>query len=93
MTGVVLLDSIDAVEIRFTQAARKHRVGRASARHVMNTATPTATMTDQGNEAWQYRGLDERGRELEVIAVEVASTAEKQSYLLVIHVMPTTLRR
>ncbi|MDP9115762.1 MAG: hypothetical protein M3O28_00535 [Actinomycetota bacterium] len=87
------MDSIDSVEIRFTQAARKHRIGRASARHVMNTATPTATMTDQGNEAWQYLGLDDRGRELEVIAVQIASTPERQSYLLVIHVMPTSLRR
>jgi len=32
-------------------------------------------------------GFDERGRELEVIAVECPD------YLLVIHVMPTSLRR
>ena len=93
LTKVVLLDSIDGVAIRFTQAARKHRIGRASARHVMATTTPTATTTEQGNDAWQYLGPDERGRELEVIAVEVVSPPKGQSYLLVIHVMPTSLRR
>jgi hypothetical protein len=50
-------------------------------------------MTDHGNDAWHYLGLDDRGRELDVIAVEIASTPERQSYLLVIHVMPTSLRR
>lgn len=87
------MDSINAMEIRFTQAARKHRVGRASVRYVMANAAPSATTTDQGNDAWQYIGPDERGRELEVIAVELMSPQDCQSYLLVIHVMPTSLRR
>jgi len=47
-------------------------------------------MTAQGNLGWWYFGLDERGRELEILAVEVG---ESETYLLVVHVMPTTLRR
>ena len=80
------------MEVRFTQAARRHRIGRASARHVMATATPNATNTDAGSAAWQYIGPDERGRELEIIAVEI-EPADEPAYLLVIHVMPTSLRR
>ena len=81
------------MEIRFTQAARKHRIGRASARHVMARATAIPTRTEQGNDAWQYIGPDDRERELEVIAVEVDARDGQPVYLLVIHVMPTSLRR
>jgi hypothetical protein len=78
------------VEIRFTQAARRHRIGRFSVRHVMASTTPVSTVTVQGNLGWLYVGLDERDRELEILAVEVG---EPETYLLVVHVMPTTLRR
>jgi hypothetical protein len=40
------------LEIRFTQAARKHRIGRDSVRHVMSTVIPAGTVTSQGNQAW-----------------------------------------
>lgn len=79
------------MEIRFTQAARKHRIGRASARHVMAHVMPSGTTTDQGNAGWRYVGRDERGRELEIVAVEVQG-GEDRAVLLVIHVMPTHLR-
>lgn len=61
----------DAVEIRFAQSTRRHRVGHASARYVMATATPTPTETSHGESAWFYLGPDERGRELEIIAVRL----------------------
>ncbi len=83
-------DNSDRGEIRFTQSARRHRIGRASARHVLATTDPTPVTTSSGAKAWLYVGPDERGRELEVIALEVAGAA--QPYLLVIHVMPTQLR-
>lgn len=83
--------TLGGVEIRFTQAARKHRIGRSSARHVMARVTPTETASGRGNAAWLYVGLDERGRELEIIAVEVDSSPDS-AILLVIHVMPTHLR-
>lgn len=78
-------------EIRFTQSARKHRIGRTSARHVMARAEPTLVTTVGGADAWLYVGPDDRGRELEIIAVEVHS-ADAAPYLLVIHVMPTQFR-
>ena len=81
------------LEIRFTQAARKHRIGRASVRHVMGTVIPAGTVTAQGNQAWLYIGTDERGRELEVIAVEIGQQRGQTPYLLVIHAMPTSLRK
>lgn len=79
------------MEIRFTQAARKHRVGRSSVRYVLARATAVGTTTDQGNPGWRYVGLDERDRELEIIAVEIVGDTE-QPVLLVIHVMPSDLR-
>jgi hypothetical protein len=58
----------------------------------MATASPSAIITDTGTAAWQYIGPDERGRELEIIAVEI-DPGDEPAYLLVIHVMPTSLRR
>jgi len=49
--------------------------------------------TVSSNPAWRYVGRDERERELEIIAVELDDTAEGDAVLLVIHVMPTQLRR
>ena len=83
-------DNNSAWEIRFTQSARRHRIGRASARHVLATTNPTPVTTSSGATAWLYVGPDERGRELEIVALEVAGA--RQPYLLVIHVMPTQLR-
>ena len=61
---------------------------RASARHVIDTATPSVE-TDEVTEAviMRWVGNDERGRELEVIAIE------RPDCQLVIHVMPTHYRR
>ena len=57
---------------------------------MLATTDPTPVTTSSGAHAWLYIGPDERGRELEIIALEVADAA--QPYLLVIHVMPTQLR-
>ena len=80
------------MQVRFTQAARKHRVGRAFVRHVMATVAASVTTTPQGNAAWLYVGRDERDRELEIIAVELGGEADCDEVLLVLHVMPTRLR-
>lgn len=84
-------DNTDGWEIQFTQSARKHPIGRASARQVMARAGPTPVTTTSGATAWLYVGPDERERELEVIAVEVHPT-DAAPYLLIIHVMPTRFR-
>ncbi len=75
------------VELRFTQATRKHRIGRAHVRYVIASVTPTPIETNNGDPAWLYVGPDERGVELEVIAVEKSDGA-----LVIIHVFPTALR-
>lgn len=92
MTGPVVSDNTYGLEIRFTQSARKHRIGRTSARDVLADTRPTPVTASSGADAWLYVGLDERGRELEIIAVEVQPADGGQHYLLVIHVMPTRLR-
>jgi hypothetical protein len=92
LTGDIVSDNSDRGEIRFTQSARRHRIGRASARHVLATTDPTWVTTSSGANAWLYVGPDERGRELEIIALEVRPADAAQPYLLVIHVMPTQLR-
>ena len=81
------------MDIKFTQAARRHRIGRASVRWVMAQHNPTETTTNDGGEAWRWVGPDERGRELEVIAVEVQGEQDAEPVLLVIHVMPSYRRK
>jgi hypothetical protein len=92
LTEPVVSDNTNPLEIRFTQSARKHRIGRASARYVLAAAEPTAVTTTSGADAWLYVGPDERGRELEVIALAVHPADGGRPYLLVIHVLPTQLR-
>jgi hypothetical protein len=92
LTGSIVSDNTDPLEIRFTQSARKHRIGRASARHVLASTDPAAVTTSSGADAWLYIGPDDRGRELEVIALKVHPAGGGRRYLLVIHVMPTQLR-
>jgi hypothetical protein len=57
----------------------------------MAHTSPVDTTTEQGNPGWRYVGADERGRELEIIAVEI-DDEEREPFLLVLHVMPTQLR-
>ena len=84
-------DNIEDSPVRWTQAARRHHIGKASARHVMRSVEPTRTTTLGGAGSWLWVGTDERGRELEIIALDVAPP-DDEPYLLVIHVMPTQLR-
>jgi hypothetical protein len=58
----------------------------------MANTEPTPVATSSGTDAWLYVGRDERGRELEIIAIQVQPADAAQPYLLVIHVMPTQLR-
>ena len=82
------------MEVRFAQAARRHRIGRASVRWVLAHTTPTGiTTTHRGTAAWQWIGADERGRTLEVVAVEVQGEQDREPVLLVIHVMPIYRRK
>ena len=73
---------------RFTRSARKHRIGRAHALHVIATVTPTeVAATDEFDARRVWLGPDDRGVDLEIVALVLPTE------LLVIHVMPTALRR
>ena len=73
---------------RFTQSARRHRIGRARALHVMDTVEPTVVPADDTvPERRVWVGPDDRGVELEIVAIV------EPDHLHVIHVMPCHLRR
>jgi len=69
------------IPIRFTQAARRHKIGKAHVLHVMNNFDPIE-MADRR----YWLDEDETGRLLEIIAVVDTAKA------IVIHVMPYALR-
>jgi hypothetical protein len=70
------------VRVRFTQSARKHRVGRAHALYVMDTSEPIELEEPDEARRLVWLGADDRGLMLEIVAIETPD------YLLVIHVMP-----
>lgn len=50
------------LEVRFTRGARKHRVGKASALHVMEQTEPERVPDEKyGNEKLVWIGPDQRG--------------------------------
>lgn len=74
--------------IKFTRSARRHRVGRVHARHVIATAPRTRyPAADDLDPRIEWIGPDDRGVEREIIAVELPELD------LVVHVMLTALRR
>ena len=69
--------------VRFTRRGRRHRIGKASAYHVIaHSEAIVETDPDTGDVILSWSAADERGRQLEIIAVE------KPDCFLVIHVMP-----
>ena len=81
------------LKISFNKAARRHRVGTASVHFVIARTPPTGVATSHGSPGWLWVGPDERGRELEIVAVEVQSAQDPDPVMLVLHVMPTHYRR
>lgn len=74
--------------IRFTRGSRKHRIGRKSAYHVIAMTAATITIDEEtGDTTLSWIGADERGQELEIIALD------RPDCFLVIHVMPTHYRK
>lgn len=74
--------------VRFVRSSRKHRIGKAHALHVIDNSPPTdLPAVEDFDPRRVWRGLDDRGLELEVVAIILPTE------LLVIHVMPTSLRR
>ena len=76
------------MEIRFTQSARKHRIGKAHAKCVIRNYGFTFVQGGVGKkDKLFWIGNDDRGLELEIVALI------SNDYLLVIHVMPTVFRK
>jgi len=74
--------------VKFASSARKHRISRARIQQALTNHTFTETLPVAGiDPKVLYLGVDERGVELEIIAVVLPRT------LLVIHAMPTHYRR
>ena len=74
--------------VRFTPSARKHRIGRAHALHVIENEEPMDLPAEGAHDARKvWLGQDDRGVELEIVALVLPAE------LLVINVMPTALRR
>jgi len=76
------------MEIRFAQSARKHRIGKARVNYVMENSSYTVISSQDSEKVqWVWIAQDDRGLELEIVAVVL------EQYLLITHVMPTSLRR
>src|SRR5579884_2622514 len=75
-------------EVRWFRSARRHRIGKAHAMHVIATFDPIripATRDLDARLVWV--GSDDRGIELEIVALDLPEA------IIVIHVMPTELSR
>ncbi|MHB8319134.1 MAG: hypothetical protein ACYDEP_07905 [Acidimicrobiales bacterium] len=74
--------------VRWFRSARRHRIGKAHAMYVLSTTDPVrvrATTNLDARLVWV--GADDRGIELEIVALDLPEA------IVVIHVMPTALRR
>ena len=75
-------------KVRWFRSARRHRIGKAHVLHVMSTTEPISIpATDVFDARLVWIGQDDRGVELEVVALDLSEA------LVVIHAMPTALRR
>ena len=76
------------MHIKFTQAARKHRIGKARVAYLIeNYEYQVLKSDDEKKIQYVWVAEDVRGIELEVIGVVL------ESYVLITHVMPTSFRR
>ena len=75
-------------EVGIVSSARKHGVSRARIKQALDSQTFSETLPVLGKDPKiAFRGHDERGVELEIVAVVLPNQ------LLVIHAMPTYFRR
>lgn len=74
--------------IKFAQSARKHRIGQGHAKYVIANYEPKVSyLVKERLKQFEWLGEDSREIELEIVAKQIGDI------LLVIHVMPTALRR
>lgn len=80
------------MRVKYTQAARKHRIGRTHVAYVIATYAPVAEVTRRGEAAYRWTGNDATGRELDVIGVPKTDDKTGEPILLITHVFPTALK-
>lgn len=74
--------------VRFTQAARKHRIGKGRALKVMARTEPMRGVRADGTAERSWYGPDNRGVMITVIAIIVPDRTTSEDILLILHVMP-----
>jgi hypothetical protein len=80
-----MYDILDMTLIRVVRSGRRHKIGVAHIMSVMNAVDPI-----QVGDQLLFVGVDDRGIELEIIAVPDNRNPET---LAVIHAMPTEFRK
>jgi len=74
--------------VRWYRSARRHRIGKAHAMHVIASVEPVPIPASPPSDArLVWIGMDDRGIELEIVALDL------EDAVVVIHVMPPSLRR
>jgi hypothetical protein len=74
--------------VRWYRSARPHRIGKAHAMHVIDSVDPVRVPASADADArLVWIGVDDRGIDLEIVALDL------EEAVVVIHVMPTDLRR
>lgn len=75
------------MEIRFSQSARKHRIGKGRVLEVIASCELEAFWADGVDpDRVRWVGVDQRGLELEIVGVRTSRG------VLIIHVMPLNFR-
>lgn len=74
------------MQVRILRSARKHRIGNA---HIIAAIENAGEPDEQEDGAFSFVGKDDRGIELEIIAIN----DNRRDGLAVIHAMPTEFRR
>lgn len=81
------------MQMILTQAARKHRIGKAHIAHVIAAAVPVYGTRPTGEREARWVGIDDRGIELEIVDIPDAADKAGNPVTLIIHAMPTALRK
>lgn len=73
------------IEVRFTQSARRHRIGKSHVLYVIENYEPILVIDDIETRAY-WRAPDDRDLVLEIVAIM------ESDRIIVFHVMPANFR-
>jgi len=74
--------------LRWYRSARRHRIGKAHAKFVIDSVVPDHVPASAiADVSLVWIGEDDRGIEREIVALDLVDA------IVVVHVMPTALRR